>query len=140
MHGHDTAAVDELARFLKKAGMNPLTLQEQANGGRTGIDALDDARKFDFAVVVVTPQEEGGPKGGPYQPRASQSILAEMFCLAGMLGRNKMCVVKKGDVEIPEGIGGISVITFDPYEGWQKALLRALESAGHSVDWGKALR
>ena len=140
MHGHDSAAVDEIARFLKKAGMNPLTLQEQANGGRTGIDALEDARKFGFAVVVVTPEEEGGPKGGPYQPRPGQSILAEMFCLAGMLGRSKVCVVKKGEAEIPEGIGGISVIALDPYEGWQKALLRALESAGHSVDWGKALR
>jgi hypothetical protein len=140
MHGHDTAAVEEIARFLKKAGMNPLTLQEQANGGRAGIDALEDARKFGFAVVVVTPEEEGGPKGGPYQPRPGQSILAEMFCLAGMLGRSKVCVVKKGEAEIPEGIGGISVIALDPYEGWQKALLRALESAGHSVDWGKALR
>ncbi len=35
---------------------------------------------------------------------------------------------------------GISYATYDPYEGWQKVLLKALEEAGYTVDWGKALR
>ena len=79
VHGHDDAAREGVARFLAKAGFNPIILHEQASGGLTVIEKLEKYANVGFAVVLLTPDDVGGPKDGKMQPRARQNVIAELF-------------------------------------------------------------
>jgi len=140
VHGHDNAAREEVARFVSKAGLNPIILHEQASGGRTVIEKLEHYSDVGFAVVLLTPDDRGGPMGGDLQPRARQNVIAELFYFLGKLGRPKVCALMKGDLETPSDIGGIVYVPLDPHGGWKTTLLRELEDAGYMVDWASALR
>jgi predicted nucleotide-binding protein len=140
VHGHDDPAREEVARFITRAGLNPIILHEQASGGRTVIEKLEHYSDVGFAVVLLTPDDEGGPAGGPLQSRARQNVIAELFYFLGKLGRSRVCALRKGDVEIPSDVGGVIYVPVDPHGGWKTALLRELEDAGYNLDWGSALR
>jgi predicted nucleotide-binding protein len=140
VHGHDEAPREEVARLITKAGLRPIILHEQASGGRTVIEKLEHYSDVGFAVVLLTPDDHGGPAGEALQPRARQNVIAELFYFLGKLGRSKVCALRKGDVEIPSDIGGVVYVPFDPHGGWKSALLRELEDAGYDLDWGSALR
>ena len=135
VHGHDDAAREQVARFIERAGLNPIILHEQASGGRTVIEKLEHYADVGFAVVLLTPDDQGGPADGPLQPRAGQNVMAKLFYFLGRLGRSRVCALKKGDLEIPSDIGGVVYVPFDDHGGWKQALLRELEIAGYPVDW-----
>jgi hypothetical protein len=86
VHGRDDAAREEVARFVSRAGLNPIILHEQASGGRTVIEKLEHYSNVGFAVVLLTPDDEGNPVGGAPQPRARQNVIAELFYFVGKLG------------------------------------------------------
>ncbi len=140
VHGHDDAAREEVARFLSKADFNPVILHEQASGGRTVIEKLEKYADVGFAVILLTPDDVGGPKDGTMQPRARQNVIAELFYFIGKLGRERVCALKKGDLEIPSDIGGVVYVPLDAGGGWRQTLLRELEAVAYEVDWGKAMR
>jgi hypothetical protein len=126
-------ASDAIVRFLSKAGLTPVIVSE-----RSGAEPYGSA---DFAIVLVRAEEEGGPPGGPHRPRARQEVIARLFYSAGRLGSGKVCALVKDDIEIPATLGGgVACVPLDPYEGWQKGLLRAVEGAGYQIDWARALR
>src|SRR4030088_422937 len=83
VHGQDSAAREEVARFLAKADMKPIVLHEQASGGRTVIEKLEHYSDVGFAVVLLTPDDVGGPAQGISQPRARQNVIAELFYFIG---------------------------------------------------------
>jgi len=62
-----------------------------------------------------------------------------MFWFAGKLGRQRVCALKKGDVEMPSDFAGVGYTEMDDREGWKTKLLRELDAAGYEVDWRKAL-
>jgi len=140
VHGHDDAARLEVSALVSKAGLVPIVLHEQANKGQTVIEKLEEHSEVSFAVVLLTPDDVGGPVNGEMHPRARQNVIAELFYFIGILGRSKVCALVKGDVEIPSDIGGIVYVPFDSHDGWKAKLLRELEAAGHSIDWRVALR
>lgn len=125
-------ASDAIVRFLSKAGLTPVIVSE-----RSGAEPYASAG---FAIVLVRAEEEGGPPGGPHRPRARQEVIARLFYSAGRLGSGKVCALVKDDIEIPATLGGVACVPLDPYEGWQKGLLRAVEGAGYQIDWARALR
>jgi predicted nucleotide-binding protein len=139
VHGHDEGAREETARFISKAGLEPIILHEQASGGRTVIEKLEHYSNVGFAVVLLTPDDIGGPKSGGSHPRARQNVIAELFYFIGKLGRAQVCALKKGDVEIPSDIGGVVYVPMDERGAWKMDLLRELKLAGYEIDWAKAL-
>ena len=42
-------------------------------------------------------------------PRARQNVILELGYFIGRLGRDKVCALKKGDVEIPSDFMGVSL-------------------------------
>jgi predicted nucleotide-binding protein len=106
--------------------MGPQT--RQSHGGAAG-----------FAVVVITPDDVGGPRRADLKPRARQNVIGEMFWFAGRLGRNRVYALKKGDVELPSDFSGVGYTDMDGAGAWKAELLRELEAAGYSIDWPKAL-
>src|SRR5262245_31902326 len=62
-----------------------------------------------------------------------------MFWFAGRLGRDRVCALRKGDVEMPSDFAGVGYIEMDDRGAWKGLVLKELETAGYEVDWKKAL-
>lgn len=142
VHGHDDGARETVARFLERIGLEAIILHEQANQGRTVIEKVVAHSDVGFAVVLLTPDDEGGcVKGGMPEPRARQNVLLELGYFIGRLGgRDKVCALKRGSLEIPSDFAGVVWEAMDSNGGWKQSLARELEAAGHSVDWNKVMR
>lgn len=129
-----------MARFLAQIGLEPIILHEQANQGRTVIEKVEAHGNVGFAVVLLTPDDEGCQKGGTPQPRARQNVLLELGYFVGLLGRKHVCALKRGDVEIPSDFGGVVYEPYDSGGGWKQILGRELQAIGHEIDWNKVMR
>src|SRR5262245_11931101 len=89
-HGRDSPAKIEVARLVERAGLHAVILHEQPNEGRTIIEKFEHhGGDAGFAVVVLTPDDVGGPTDLQLQPRARQNVIGEMFWFAGRLGRKR---------------------------------------------------
>ncbi len=139
MHGQDTGARDAVARFLDSVGFQSVILHEQANRGLTVIEKVEANSDVGFAVVLLTPDDMGNLKGGIPVPRPRQNVVLELGYFIGKLGRNKVCALKRGDMEIPSELAGIVWEVMDDNGAWKQALARELRAAGHVVDWNKVM-
>lgn len=139
VHGHDEGAREMVARFLERLGFQSIILHEQANQGRTVMEKVEAHGEVGFAVVLLTPDDEGCAKGGVPEPRARQNVLLELGYFLGRLGRAKVCALKRGTVEIPSDFAGVVWESMDG-NSWKQALGRELEAAGHEIDWNKVMR
>ena len=137
VHGHDEGARESVARFLERIGFEAIILHEQANQGRTVIEKIEAHGEVGFAVVLLTPDDEGSVKGGTPQPRARQNVLLELGYFIGRLGRSRVLALKRGDVEIPSDFGGVVYEAYDSSNGWKMALGRELNAAGFEIDWNR---
>ena len=88
VHGHDEGAREAIARFLERIGFKAIILHEQANKGRTVIEKVVDHGDVGFAVVLLTPDDEGCKKGEIPRPRARQNVVLELATSSGHLGAN----------------------------------------------------
>lgn len=140
VHGHDDGARETVARFLERIGLEVIILHEQANKGRTIIEKVVAHSDVGFAVVLLTPDDEGCVKGGEPEPRARQNVLLELGYFIGHLGRDRVCALKRGTLNIPSDFAGVVWETMDNNSGWKQGLARELEAAGHSIDWNKVMR
>ncbi|MBJ9756647.1 TIR domain-containing protein [Burkholderia cepacia] len=140
VHGHDGEARETVARFLTKLGFEPIILHEQANQGRTIIEKFEAHGDVGFAVVLLTPDDEGRVKGGELQSRARQNVVLELGYFIGKLGRGKVCALKRGELELPSDYLGVVWEKMDDGGGWRQALGRELQAAGHVIDWNMVMR
>lgn len=140
VHGHDNGAKSEVARFLEKIGFEAIILHEQANQGKTIIEKIDAYGNVGFAVVLLTPDDEGCTKGESLSPRARQNVILELGYFIGRLGRDKVCALKKGDVEIPSDFMGVVWENMDQNGAWKQSLAREFNAAGHKIDWNSVMQ
>ena len=113
VHGHDEGAREAVARFLERLGFEAIVLHERANQGRTVIEKVEVHGDVGFAVVLLTPDDEGAKRGEALQPRARQNVLLELGYFIGRLGREQVCALKRGQVEFPSDFGGVAYASFD---------------------------
>lgn len=142
VHGRDEGAKHKVARFLRDLELEPVILDEQADRGRTIIAKFEqEAERVGFAVVLLTPDDEGRLKGedSDLRPRARQNVVFELGYFAGALGRNRVCALTKGDVELPSDYDGVVYVPLDDSGGWKLRLVRELKAAGFEVDANRAL-
>jgi predicted nucleotide-binding protein len=63
-----------------------------------------------------------------------------MFWFAGRLGREKVCALVKGDIEMPTDFAGVVYTPLDDHGGWRAKLLQELSEAGYTkINWKEAL-
>ena len=139
VHGHDGEVRETVARFLEKIGFEAIILHEQANQGRTVIEKVEANGDVGFAVVLLTPDDQGCAKGGALEPRARQNVLLELGYFIGRLGRGRVCALTRGELEIPSDFAGVVWEKMDDGHGWKLGLARELKAAGHNVDLNKAM-
>ena len=141
VHGHDGEAKESVARFIEKIGLNPIILHEQPNMGRTIIEKVESFNEVGFAVVLLTPDDEGKAKGvDQLEPRARQNVLFELGYFIGCLGRDRVCALLRDDVSIPSDFDGVVWVKMDSGNGWKQVLGKELEAAGYVIDWNLVMR
>jgi predicted nucleotide-binding protein len=143
VHGHDetTKAIVEL--FVERLGLQAIVLHEQPHAGRTIIEDIEKYSDVGFAVVLFTPDDIGGPKYTGLEnlkPRARQNVVFELGFFVGKLGRDRVSVLYKKEVEIPSDYHGVLYIPIDPNEGWKRTLAKEIKEAGIPFDPNGILR
>lgn len=141
VHGHDEQVKESSARFIEKLGLNAVILHEQPNEGQTIIEKLEKHTDAAYAVILFTPDDLGTSSSTPenLQPRSRQNVLVELGYMAAKIGRNKVCVLRKGDVEIPSDFLGVLYIDIDPAGAWRLTLAKEFKVAGLKVDLNDAM-
>lgn len=135
VHGHDEAALYGLARFLEKLGLVSIILKEEPDRGRTIIEKFEQSAEVGFAVILLTPDDVGASvKADMPSARARQNVIFELGYFTGKLGRGRVCLLRKGDVEIPSDLFGVIYTEMDPAEGWKARLVREMKEAGLDFD------
>lgn len=71
------------------------------------------------------------------RPRARQNVIFELGFFIGRLGRQRVCALHKGDVEIPSDFAGVLWVPMDPGGAWRFTLGREMKAAGLDVDLNK---
>lgn len=138
VHGHDNEMKESVARLISSMGLEPIILSEQPDKGRTIIEKFEDEANVDFAIVLMSDNDDYGAEIGKEdtKPRARQNVILELGYFIGKLGRkNHVCVLKKDNVEVPSDILGIVYKQYDPSnDSWKFALGKELRAAGYDVD------
>ena len=129
-----------MARFLQRLGLTPIILHEQPNQGRTIIEKFEQHAQVGFAVALLTPDDVGSLKNEEkkLKPRARQNVVFELGYFLGRLGRERVCALTKGNVELPSNYDGVVYISLDD-GGWKIDLIRELKNVGFNVDANRAL-
>ena len=135
VHGRDEGTRAIVTGFLEKLDLTPIVLQEEPNEGRTIIEKFEDHAQVGFAVVLCTPEDEGRLVGETYlKYRPRQNVVLELGFFLGKIGRNRVAVLIKGDVEIPSDYSGVLYIPMDVSGGWKMRLAKEFKTAGLPID------
>lgn len=139
VHGRDQGALAEVKQVLSLLGLRPVVLQDLPNQGRTIIEKFEDYADVGYAVVVCTPDDEGKAvdEDSPLRPRVRQNVLIELGYFLGVLGRDRVCALIKGEVEIPSDYSGVLYVEMDEKSAWTIRLVGELKEAGYRVDANK---
>lgn len=140
-HGRDYKPVKDLKVMLVKFGLKPVVLAEQASGSRTVIEKLEKySKNVSYAFVILTPEDglfnlttlqkiaedsEAQPLsrkekddlflklfGDITAKVARQNVILEFGYFIGKLGRDHVCCLYKGDVQLPSDMHGIVYVPF----------------------------
>lgn len=138
VHGHDVAVLYQVARVIGQLGLEPIILNEQADGGKTIIEKFEINSDVGFAIVLLTPDDLGKSKNAnEYSFRARQNVILELGYFMGKIGRDRVCSLKSDNVEIPSDIFGVIWTELDSGGRWKYKLGKELIAAGYSIDLAK---
>jgi predicted nucleotide-binding protein len=115
VHGHDDLAKTQAARFIEKLGLKPIILHEQTSSGKTIIEKIEEYSNVGFGIVLYTPCDKGCKNGDEtkWLNRARQNVVFEHGYLIGKIGRQNVCALVKGEVEVPNDISGVVYVKMD---------------------------
>jgi predicted nucleotide-binding protein len=141
VHGHAEVVKQTVARFLEKLNLEVVILHEQPNKGRTVIEKFEQHSDVGFAVVLMTPDDIGGPASDPSKnkTRARQNVILELGYFFSKLGRERVCAIYVDGVEIPSDIHGILYLPYDDAGAWRLILAKEIKAAGIEVDLNRAI-
>lgn len=129
VYGHDRVMKLEVENFLRsRLKLEVVALDEEPNGGRTIIEKFEHYSKdCVFAVVLMSPDDDVEVDGQVFK-RARQNVVLELGYFMAKLGREKVCVLVRGNIEKPSDISGILHLSYDGE--WKFDLLSELKHAG----------
>ena len=148
VHGRDHEPMKELKEMLKGFRLNPVVLHEQPSGSRTIVEKLEKYSKVSFAFVILTPDDVGGSKEkmngitkkvglrtiDELRERARQNVILEFGYFIGLLGRDHVCCLYKGVVELPSDMHGIVYVPFkESISEVRRKIIEELREVGYKI-------
>jgi predicted nucleotide-binding protein len=132
VHGHDEARKNQLEGLLIEMGLDPIVLHRKPDEGLTIIEKFEKYSDVGFAFILLTPDEVACLASEMERPederrrekRARPNVIFEFGFFVGRLGRQNVCCLHTGDVELPSDLGGF--------------LYKAFKDSVEEVGWGIA--
>jgi hypothetical protein len=125
VHGRSSDR-EVLQRILREHNVtDPIVLQEQFKVGKTIPEKFErEALQADGALVLFTPDDEAAtllrPNGEPVSTselrrrvRARQNVSLEYGWFWGRLGRERVLLLIKGELELPSDLAGLTYQSYD---------------------------
>lgn len=118
VHGHDIASRENLELILRRWSLTPIVIQDMSSSGKSIIESLEEhVKSCRVGIVLMTPDDYGYAKSDKdkedRKPRARQNVIFEMGMLIGWLGRKKVIIMKKGNLEKPSDIAGLIYLEYN---------------------------
>lgn len=132
VHGHTNDLKYQVSNLLRKIGLNPIILSEQTHSCRSIMEEIErHGNRASAAVVLFTPDDFGNVKTAEEKnPRARQNVVLEAGYFMGLLGRDKVILVKSDNsIEMPSDLGGILYSETSEFQ-----IARELRDMGLDVD------
>lgn len=116
VHGRDEVSKANLEILLTEMGLEPIVLHRQADEGQTVIEKFEKhGSDVSYAFILLTPDEIAYLSNEDSLPdnerkkekRARPNVIFEFGYFVGKLGRNRVCCLYTGDVEIPSDLKGL---------------------------------
>lgn len=131
VHGHDNEIKTEMQLLLTRAGVNNIVLHEQPDKGRTIIDKLvEESNNSNYAIALLSPDDQVSNGSS----RARQNVILEIGYFIGKLGKQRVRILRKGEIEIPSDLHGVLYENYDSAGAWKIKLCKELIAAGIYVD------
>jgi len=137
VYGHDTEAREQLELLLRRMKLEPVVIQNLPASGQTIIEKLESNSDVTFACVLLTPDDQGHAMGkaAEIRPRARQNVVLELGMFLAKLGRKRVAILHKGDVELPSDINGLLYIPFkDRVDEVKERVAADLQEAGFTIN------
>ncbi len=143
VHGHDQGIKTDVERFIHEIGLTPVVLHREVDQGATIIEKFEKHSDVGYAFVLLTPDEvsftidqeniEDDKRKKEY--RARPNVIFEFGYFVGKLGRNRVCCLYKGDVEIPSDLSGLVYKKInDSIDSQTYSIIRELKAAGYNIN------
>lgn len=159
-HGRDFKPAKELKAMLVKFGLKPIVLREQPSGSRTVIEKLEKySKNVSYAFIILTPDdgsfnfallqeivEKSEARALTQKEKddlflnlfskivekvARQNVILEFGYFIGRLGRDHVCCLYKGDVQLPSDMQGIVYVPFkNSVKEAKNDIIRELKAVG----------
>ena len=136
VHGRDEATKNTVARFVEHLGLKPIILEERPSKGKTMIEKFEANAEVSYAIVLMTADDTGAFQEEDPEPRARQNVIFELGFFVGKLGRERVCMLKKGSPQMPSNYYSVNFIAMDGQ--WKWSLVRELKEAGLEIDERRA--
>ncbi len=139
VHGRDEALKQTVCRFVENLGFEAIALSEKPNQGQTIIEKFEAHSDVGYAVVLLTPDDEGrlNAPAQTLQARARQNVIFELGFFFGKHGRENVCVLYKKGVELPSDVSGLAYHLADSHDAWKWKLGQEMKAAGLEIDMNK---
>ena len=140
VHGHDHETRDNVSKFVSNWGLTATVLDEQPNKGRTIIEKFEDcADEASFAIILLTPDDVGASvkDKAHLKYRARQNVIFEWGYFSGSIGRKRVCILYKGNLELPSDTQGVVYVRMDDNDEWKQSIVREMEAVGLLIDANK---
>ena len=134
VHGHDHGLLDEVELMLRRIGLEPIIVKNEANSGRTIIEKIEDLTDVGFGIVLYTSCDEGRLKGTEaLRDRARQNVNFEHGYLYAKLGRGRVAAINDSNIEVPSDLAGVLYIS-RASSNWKNSLMKEMAAAGLQFD------
>ncbi len=133
IHGTNCSTKTTIINFITELGLEPIILQEFIAGGKTLIDEILTRSEVKFAIGLLTPDNVGGIHPDSLKFRADQNVILELGIFVGLLGRENVCGLYTGELQLPEDYHGFEYIKIDRSGKWQEQVFQELKNAGYDI-------
>jgi predicted nucleotide-binding protein len=139
--GQDEEKKAALAAFLKKLDLEPYIPEGPADAGASPFPKLEQYGEVPFAIILLTGDDYGYPKGSPKnaKPRPSQSVVLELGFLMGRLKPEQVCALCEEGLDLPAESKTSVLIPYDAGGLWKLLISRAMKMAGVDIDLNRAI-
>ena len=132
-----------ITKFLKEKSTAQKTALKNIQK-RTIIEKLEKYSNVSYAFIILTPDDVGGNfiryKGkllefSKIDFRARQNVVLEFGYFIGLLGREKVCCLYKGNIELPSDMHGICYVHFqESITEVKDTILKELNAADYKLE------